>query len=290
MIYFHWNVTAMDKNQMLVDVSIASVVTRTNQSTLIEMDKFKINGIYLCYGPSNKQFIRQGSWQWNKPSKSKAHHLLLIGYMLLIPAILLHAFGRCCYQKSMNAHQHQSPSIVTNRNEQFSTTIFEVPPPTYDEAMRGLIGRNLFGIVGYIYPFQHYTDEQLRKALEAVQLKTKIENLDIQIAEYRSNFSVGECQLICVARAILKPSKILLIDEATAHVDGKTDEIIQEILREKFHNQTILTIAHRLNTIMDSDEILVMNKGLIQDYGSPKDILTKQDDLLNKQSSLLEML
>ncbi|CAF1620969.1 unnamed protein product, partial [Adineta ricciae] len=133
-------------------------------------------------------------------------------------------------------------------------------------------------------PFQEYTDEQLWSALEAVQLKNKIEKLDIQIAEYGSNFSVGECQLICVARAILKPSKILLIDEATAHVDTKTDEIIQEILREKFSQQTILTIAHRLNTIMDSDEILVLEKGSIQDYGTPKEILTKQKDFLNENS------
>ncbi len=94
-------------------------------------------------------------------------------------------------------------------------------------------------------------------------MKTKIEKLkdklNIQIAEYGSNFSVGECQLICVARAILKQSQILLIDEATAHVDTKTDQLIQQILRYKFKNQTIITIAHRLNTIMDSDTIVLMN-------------------------------
>jgi ABC-type multidrug transport system fused ATPase/permease subunit len=132
-------------------------------------------------------------------------------------------------------------------------------------------------------PFRHYTDEQLWNALEAVQLKTKIdkfnEKLNIQIAEYGSNFSVGECQLICVARAILKQSKILLIDEATAHVDTKTDELIQQILREKFINQTIITIAHRLNTIMDSDKIVVMNDGVIAEYGTPTEILNKQNQL-----------
>jgi ATP-binding cassette subfamily C (CFTR/MRP) protein 4 len=133
-------------------------------------------------------------------------------------------------------------------------------------------------------PFRHYTDQQLWDALEAVQLKTKIEKLkeklNIQIAEYGSNFSVGECQLICVARAILKQSKILLIDEATAHVDTKTDELIQQILREKFMNQTIITIAHRLNTIMDSDKIVVMNDGIVVQYETPTELLTKQNQLL----------
>ena len=133
-------------------------------------------------------------------------------------------------------------------------------------------------------PFWHYTDEQLWDALEAIQLKTKIENLkdklNTRVAEYGNNFSVGECQLICVARAILKPSKILLIDEATAHVDTKTDELIQRILREKFTNQTILTIAHRLNTIMDSDKIVIMHGGIIAEYGTPRELLTNQNELL----------
>ena len=135
-------------------------------------------------------------------------------------------------------------------------------------------------------PFKQYTDEQLWNALDAVQLKTKIsqlkDKLSIEIAEYGSNFSVGECQLICVARAILKQSKILLIDEATAHVDTKTDELIQQILREKFINQTIITIAHRVNTVMDSDKIVVMNDGIIAQYGTPIELLTKQNEILDE--------
>jgi ATP-binding cassette subfamily C (CFTR/MRP) protein 4 len=138
-------------------------------------------------------------------------------------------------------------------------------------------------------PFSHYTDEQLWDALEAVQLKTKINNLkdklNIQIAEYGSNFSVGECQLMCVARAILKQSKILLIDEATAHVDTKTDELIQQILREKFTNQTILTIAHRLNTVMDSDKIVIMNDGIIAEYETPRELFTEKNELLTNINS-----
>ena len=135
-------------------------------------------------------------------------------------------------------------------------------------------------------PFGHYTDEQLWEALQAVQLKTKIDNLNeklnTQIAEYGNNFSVGECQLICIARAILKQTKILLIDEATAHVDTQTDQLIQKILREKFVNQTIITIAHRLNTIMDSDTIVVMNDGIVAQCGIPSQILNKQNQLIDQ--------
>ena len=130
-------------------------------------------------------------------------------------------------------------------------------------------------------PFNHYSDEELWKALESVQLKTKIENLEnhlnAEVAEYGSNFSVGECQLICVARAILKQTKILLIDEATAHVDTHTDQLIQQILKEKFQHQTILTIAHRLNTISDSDLIAVINDGVIERYSPPNEILNQSD-------------
>ncbi|UJR17739.1 hypothetical protein I4U23_004637 [Adineta vaga] len=138
-------------------------------------------------------------------------------------------------------------------------------------------------------PFQQYTDQQLWNALEAVQLKIKIENypekLNTQIAECGSNFSVGECQLICVARAILKPSKILLIDEATAHVDTRTDEMIQQILREKFVNQTILTIAHRVNTVMDSDKIVVMNNGFVEQYGTPNEIFSEHREFLTEMKN-----
>ena len=138
-------------------------------------------------------------------------------------------------------------------------------------------------------PLKRYTDEELWDALESVQMKTKIdqleEKLNTQVAEYGSNFSVGECQLICIARAILKQSRILLIDEATAHVDTETDQLIQQILREKFKNQTILTIAHRLNTVMDSDQIVLMTDGIIGEYGTPTGLLAKQNQVLTDMNN-----
>ncbi|CAF0904325.1 unnamed protein product, partial [Didymodactylos carnosus] len=145
-------------------------------------------------------------------------------------------------------------------------------------------------------PFNTYTDEQLWQALEDVQLKETVINLsgklETQVAEYGQNFSklsmilipnmnlafvlgVGECQLICIARAILKSqsSKILLIDEATANVDIRTDQLIQRIIREKFKNQTVLTIAHRLHTIADNDKILLLDNGKVLNYDAPKNLL-----------------
>ncbi|XP_074520696.1 ATP-binding cassette sub-family C member 4-like [Halichoeres trimaculatus] len=135
-------------------------------------------------------------------------------------------------------------------------------------------------------PFNQQTDDDLWRALEEVQLKTVVEELpgklETVLAESGSNFSVGQRQLVCLARAILRKNRILVIDEATANVDPRTDELIQKTIRDKFRECTVLTIAHRLNTIIDSDRILVLDSGTIQEFDSPFTLLQNTDGALHK--------
>uniref|UniRef100_A0A1Y1M3W5 ABC transporter domain-containing protein n=1 Tax=Photinus pyralis TaxID=7054 RepID=A0A1Y1M3W5_PHOPY len=125
-------------------------------------------------------------------------------------------------------------------------------------------------------PANEYQDETLWKALEEVGLKTFVQNLRLEISQTSSNFSLGQLQLICLARALLRNNKILILDEATANVDLETDEIIQKTIRRIFSNCTVLTIAHRLNTVMDSDKILVIDSGVAVEYDHPHLLLQNQ--------------
>ncbi|XP_044733468.1 multidrug resistance-associated protein 1-like [Chrysoperla carnea] len=128
-------------------------------------------------------------------------------------------------------------------------------------------------------PFHMYSDDEIWRALELSYLRTFVESLtntlDFEVTEEGENFSVGQKQLICLARTLLKRSKILILDEATAAVDLDTDDLIQETIRTEFADSTVLTIAHRLNTIIESDRVLVLDKGSVVEFDSPKILLKK---------------
>jgi len=134
-----------------------------------------------------------------------------------------------------------------------------------------------------IDPFNHYSDDQIWSSLEDAHLKIFVkglsDGLEYKIAEGGENLSVGQRQLVCLARALLRKTKVLILDEATAAIDLDTDELIQNTIRTKFTDCTILTIAHRLNTIMDSDRVIVLDQGQIAEYDSPDVLLADKDSI-----------
>ncbi|XP_010145575.1 PREDICTED: canalicular multispecific organic anion transporter 1 [Eurypyga helias] len=129
-------------------------------------------------------------------------------------------------------------------------------------------------------PFDQYTDEEVWKALEMAHLKAYVQELPggllHLVSEGGENLSVGQRQLVCLARALLRKAKILILDEATAAVDLETDHLIQTTIRSEFAACTVLTIAHRLHTIMDSNRVMVLQAGRIVEYDSPEELLKKQ--------------
>lgn len=94
-----------------------------------------------------------------------------------------------------------------------------------------------------------------------------------------SCFSVGQRQLICLARALLRKSKILILDEAAASVDMETDQLVQKTIREQFGNCTVLTIAHRLHSAVENDRLMVLEDGMIKEFDSPRKLLENPDSL-----------
>uniref|UniRef100_A0A1B0BGT0 Multidrug resistance-associated protein lethal(2)03659 n=1 Tax=Glossina palpalis gambiensis TaxID=67801 RepID=A0A1B0BGT0_9MUSC len=133
-------------------------------------------------------------------------------------------------------------------------------------------------------PLDQRQDEDMWKALEDVELRsyvsTLIGGLDCRIYDGGANFSVGQRQLVCLARAILRQNRILILDEATANVDPETDKLIQRSIRSKFAKCTVLTIAHRLHTVMDSDRVLVMDAGKAVELDHPFVLLQRSNGFL----------
>jgi ABC-type multidrug transport system fused ATPase/permease subunit len=134
-------------------------------------------------------------------------------------------------------------------------------------------------------PFEQYSDERIWEVLEQVNLLEMVRNLPFglneQIAENGENLSQGQRQLLCIARALLRKAKILIVDEGTSAVDPFTDELIQKVLRKEAseNGTTVLAIAHRLQTIIDFDRILVLGNGQLLEFDSPSVLLENPDSV-----------
>lgn len=153
-------------------------------------------------------------------------------------------------------------------------------------------------------PFQEFDEDSIMAALKRVELLPSDEDVDVPeqgdshptedltsnvftdlespVSEGGQNFSQGQRQLICLARALLKRNRIVLMDEATASVDFETDEAIQKTIATEFADCTILCIAHRLRTVIEYDKILVLDQGEIAEFASPLDLLNTPDSIFNK--------
>ncbi|KAJ4794702.1 ABC subfamily C transporter [Rhynchospora pubera] len=126
-------------------------------------------------------------------------------------------------------------------------------------------------------PLEEYSDAQIWEALDCCQLGDEVRNkelkLDSPVTENGENWSMGQRQLLCLGRVILKKSKILVLDEATASVDTATDSLIQNTLRQHFSDSTVITIAHRITSVLDSDMILLLDNGIAVEYDTPTKLL-----------------
>lgn len=135
-------------------------------------------------------------------------------------------------------------------------------------------------------PFDEFPDSVLWDVLDRVAMKETVMSFPLKLAEIVSeggdNFSAGQRQLLCIARVLLRQPKVLVLDEATASVDNETDDLIQKMVRDKFKDSTVLTIAHRLHTVIDANRIMLLNDGLIAELDAPAKLLENKVGLFSE--------
>ncbi|GAB2245993.1 hypothetical protein Droror1_Dr00001486 [Drosera rotundifolia] len=135
-------------------------------------------------------------------------------------------------------------------------------------------------------PLEEYSDEQIWEALDKCQLGDEVRKkegkLDSTVTENGENWSMGQRQLVCLGRVLLKKSKVLVLDEATASVDTATDNLIQQTLRQHFSGCTVIVIAHRITSVLDSDMVLLLDNGLVEEFDSPMNLLGNKSSSFSK--------
>ncbi|KAK9666323.1 hypothetical protein RND81_14G177300 [Saponaria officinalis] len=135
-------------------------------------------------------------------------------------------------------------------------------------------------------PLEEYSDDQIWEALDKCQLGDEVRKkdgkLDSIVSENGENWSMGQRQLVCLGRVLLKRSKVLVLDEATASVDTATDNLIQQTLREHFSDSTVIIIAHRITSVIDSDMVVLLSHGLVEECDTPMRLLDDKSSSFSK--------
>ncbi|KAL0410809.1 UNVERIFIED_CONTAM: ABC transporter C family member 9 [Sesamum latifolium] len=190
--------------------------------------------------------------------------------------------GSICFSNLQIRYAEHLPSVLKNitctfpgRKKVGVVGGQEADPTMFEGTVRGNLD-----------PLEQYSDTEIWEALDKCQLgeivRRKPEKLEATVVENGENWSVGQRQLFCLGRALLKKSSILVLDEATASVDSATDGVIQKIISQEFKDRTVVTIAHRIHTVIDSDFVLVLSDGRIAEYDTPAKLLERENSFFSK--------
>jgi len=254
------------------------------QSDFLRHGDIKFNNIYMRYSPELDYVLRGLTFQI--PAGSK---IGIVGRTGAGKSSIVQTLFRMTEIESMPGSSIEIDGVnISNLNLTELRKSLSIIPQT-PVVFTGTIRRNLD-------PFYELADDQLWQALKDVSLSDYVNSLDLKLETDmtigNSIFSSGQKQLICLARAILKQSKIIVLDEATANVDIETDNLIQQTIMKKFQDSTVITIAHRLITIANYDKVLVMDQGKVAEYESPYLLLVEKEgdtSITRKHGIFVEM-
>ena len=236
-----------------------------------ENGNISVQNLSLTYPGSSRQVLKHISF-----TVCPGEKIGIVGRTGAGKSSLLQALFRIVEPETLDAITIDGISITSLGLRDLRSNLSIIPQEPF--CFKGTLRFNLD-------PFGAFDDQRLWDALEAVELKPAVKSMPLKlesmVEENGSNWSVGERQLICLARTVLRNSKIVVMDEATSSVDVRTDACIQKAIRDDhgmFSSATVLTIAHRLNTVIDYDKILVLDDGQVVEFGCPQDLIKKSTD------------